>query len=170
MRLKFRSLALLSGLRFWCCCELRCSLQIWLKSWVAVALVWACGYSSDLTPSLGSSICLGCSPRKKKKKRYLAHGKYSIIAILIKVHMPCNKCLLTPLILSYISLYFILPALTSYQSASHPSLQQSVCFYFGHTHGIWKFAGWDGMEPKPQQWQCLILNQQATRELPSAPF
>ena len=39
-----------------------------LRSGVAVAVVQAgsCS-SSNLTPSLGTSICCGCSPKKKKK-------------------------------------------------------------------------------------------------------
>jgi len=49
-----------------------------LGSGIAVAVV--SGYSSDLTPSLGNSICLGHSPKKtkkkkkKKKKKNLSHG------------------------------------------------------------------------------------------------
>ena len=39
MRLQVRSLALLSGLKIQCCCELLCRLQIWLGSDVAVAMV-----------------------------------------------------------------------------------------------------------------------------------
>ena len=39
MRLWVRSLASLSGLRFWHCCELWCRLQMWLRSDVAVAVV-----------------------------------------------------------------------------------------------------------------------------------
>ena len=31
-------------------------------------VVKASSCSSDLTPSLGTSICLGCSPKKKKEK------------------------------------------------------------------------------------------------------
>ena len=45
---------------------------MWLGSRVAVALVKAGSYSSDSTPSLGTSICLWCcskKPKKKKKKR-----------------------------------------------------------------------------------------------------
>ena len=38
-----------------------------LGSHVAVALAEAGGYSSDLTPSLGTSICCRCGPRKGKK-------------------------------------------------------------------------------------------------------
>ena len=37
---------------------------MWLGSGIAVAVVKASGYSSDLTPSLGTSICQGCSPKK----------------------------------------------------------------------------------------------------------
>ena len=39
MRLRLPSLALLSGLRIRCCCELWCRLQTWLGSRVAVPLV-----------------------------------------------------------------------------------------------------------------------------------
>ena len=34
----------------------------------AVALVKTAVYSSDLSPSLGTSICRGCSPKKSPKK------------------------------------------------------------------------------------------------------
>ena len=30
--------------------------------------MWASGYSSNLTPSLGTSICCGCGPKKTNKK------------------------------------------------------------------------------------------------------
>ena len=40
-----------------------------LRSCVAVAVMEASGYSSDLTPSLGTSICLGCGPKTNKQKR-----------------------------------------------------------------------------------------------------
>jgi len=39
-----------------------------LGSSVAVAVVQAGSCSSDSTPSLGTSICCGCGPEKKKKK------------------------------------------------------------------------------------------------------
>ena len=47
------------------CCELWCRSQMQLGSCiaVAVAVVQASGYSSDLTPSLGTSICCRCSPK-----------------------------------------------------------------------------------------------------------
>ena len=60
------SLVLLSGLRIWRCRELWS--QTWLGSHVAVAVVQA-SYSSDSTPSLGTSICRRCGPRKKKDKK-----------------------------------------------------------------------------------------------------
>ena len=62
------SLALLSGLRIWCCYELRCSSQMWLKSGVAVAVVWAGSCSSDSNPRLGTSIRRGCGPKEKKNQ------------------------------------------------------------------------------------------------------
>ena len=48
--------------------ELWCRLQMWLGSCVAVAVVWANGCSSKLTPSLRTSIYHGCGPKKQKKR------------------------------------------------------------------------------------------------------
>ena len=47
MRLQVQSLALLRGLRIQRYCELWCRSQTWLRSHVALAVVWASGYSSD---------------------------------------------------------------------------------------------------------------------------
>ena len=69
MRLQVQSLASISGLRIRHCHELWCSSQTWLRSGAAVALAQAGGYSTDWTPSLGTSTCRGCGPKKKKKKR-----------------------------------------------------------------------------------------------------
>ena len=77
MRLRVESLALLSRLGIWRSCELWCRLQTWLWSWVAMALAQAGHYSSDLIPSLETSICNGSSPRngkKTKKKKYIQNG------------------------------------------------------------------------------------------------
>ena len=61
----------LSGLRI--CIAGSCGVgwQMQLKSCVAAAtaVAKASGYSSDLTPSLGTSICQGCGPKKQKKKK-----------------------------------------------------------------------------------------------------
>ena len=51
MRTQVRSLLSLSGLRIWCCCELQCRLQTWLRSHVAAAapiqpLVWELLYAA----------------------------------------------------------------------------------------------------------------------------
>ena len=70
MRLRVRSLALLSGLRIPCCHELWCRSQRQLGSYVAVAVAGSC--SSDSTPSLGTSHMLQERPKKwqkDKKKR-----------------------------------------------------------------------------------------------------
>ena len=43
---------------------------MWFQSGVAVAVaVMYSGYSSDLTPSLGTSIGWGCNTKKTKKKK-----------------------------------------------------------------------------------------------------
>ena len=42
---------------------------MWLRFYVAVSVAQVNGYSSDSTPSLGTSICRGCRPKKKKKDK-----------------------------------------------------------------------------------------------------
>ena len=69
MRMRVQSLASLSGLRTWCCRELWYRSKTRLGSGIAVAVVWASSYSSDSTPSLGTSICCRCNPKKKEKKK-----------------------------------------------------------------------------------------------------
>ena len=47
-----------------------------------MAVVWASGYSSDWTPSLGTFICHRCSPKKtKKKEKYLIYSKEHICIV-----------------------------------------------------------------------------------------
>ena len=60
---------LLSGLGIWHCRELWCRLQTRLRSHVAVSVAQASNCSSDLTPSLATSICPGCSYKRKKIKK-----------------------------------------------------------------------------------------------------
>ena len=67
MRLRVRSPASLSGWRIWGRHELWCRWQTWLGSGAAVAVVEAGGCSSDSTPSLGTSVCRGCGPKKTGK-------------------------------------------------------------------------------------------------------
>jgi len=55
-------LASLSELRIRCCRNL----QMQLESSVAVIVAWSGNCSSDSTPSLGTNICHGCSPKKTK--------------------------------------------------------------------------------------------------------
>ena len=54
------------------CCELWHRSQMCLGSCIAVAVLQASGYGSDLTPSLGTSIC-GRWALKKKKKAEAIH-------------------------------------------------------------------------------------------------
>ena len=43
--------------------------RIWqLGSGITVAVVWAGSCSFDLIPSLGTSVCHGCGPKKTKNK------------------------------------------------------------------------------------------------------
>ena len=63
------SLALLSGLRIQRHRELWCRLKMPLGSRVAVSAAVVHGYSSNLIPSLGTSICSRCGPKKRPKKK-----------------------------------------------------------------------------------------------------
>ena len=60
----------LSGLRIRRYRELQCRSQTWLGSGIVMAVVQASSCSSNLTPSLETSMCHGCGPKKKKIKRY----------------------------------------------------------------------------------------------------
>ena len=69
MMTQVQSPALPSGLRIRHCCELWYRSQTRLGAQVAVAVAQAGGFSSNWTPSLGTSICLRCSPNKTEKKK-----------------------------------------------------------------------------------------------------
>ena len=75
MRTQVCSLASTSRLRILSCHEQQCRLQMLLRSGIAVAVVWASGYSSDLTLSLGTSICLRCGPKKNNNNN---NKKYTL--------------------------------------------------------------------------------------------
>ena len=73
--MQIRSLALFSELRVGCCHEVWYRSQTRLRSGIARTAVLAGGYSSYLTPSLGTSICRKCGSketRKEKKKLMVA--------------------------------------------------------------------------------------------------
>ena len=82
MRTWVRSLALFSGLKIRHCCELWCRLQMWLRSHIAVAMARVGSYSSDSTPSLGTSIRQGCGPKKTKKKKKKERKKTTGVPIM----------------------------------------------------------------------------------------
>ena len=69
MKMQIWSLASLRGLSIWCCPELR----MWLGSGMAVAVVSAGSSSTDSTPSLGTSICHWCGPKKAKTNKQSCH-------------------------------------------------------------------------------------------------
>ena len=68
MRMWVQSLALLSGLRTWCCCKLWHRSWIWLRSHAAMAVALAKAHGSNLTPSLGTSISHRSKTTKKQNK------------------------------------------------------------------------------------------------------
>ena len=65
MRMWVWSLALLNGLRIWCCCMLWHRLHMRLGSDVAVAVVQTGSCSSNSVPGLGTLICHRCVYKKK---------------------------------------------------------------------------------------------------------
>ena len=76
MTMQVQFLALLSRLKIWHCYKLWCRRrsQMWLeqmllRSVVAVAVAVAFTCSSDLTPSLGTSVCCryGCNKERRKE-------------------------------------------------------------------------------------------------------
>ena len=66
IRMCVQSVALLSGLRIWRCHKLWCRSQMRLGSDVAAVAAEAGSCSSDLTPSMGTSIGHKCSPKNEK--------------------------------------------------------------------------------------------------------
>ena len=65
------------------CHELWCRSQMRLGSALAVAVVQATGYSSGLTPSLGTSICCGYGPKRTKDKSCLLKSFIYYFIIII---------------------------------------------------------------------------------------
>ena len=80
MRTQVRSLALLSGLSIQCCHELWCRLQMWLGSLVAMAVMQAGSYSSDLTLAWDPPNAEGVAQKKKTNKKFLS--KISLLYII----------------------------------------------------------------------------------------
>ena len=76
LRRQVQSLASVSGLRIWHCRELWCRSQMLLGSRVAEDVGEAGNWSSDSTPSLGTSIC----PKKtQKKKKFILLWRESLV-------------------------------------------------------------------------------------------
>ena len=62
-------------------------LQTLLRSYVAVAVVWASSCRSNLTCSLDTSIGLGCGPKKDEKKKIKIKSKKHIpIKLKVRKH------------------------------------------------------------------------------------
>ena len=77
MRMWVQSPDLLSGLRIWCCCRLWGRSQMQFRFGIAVTVVQDSSWSSDSAPSLGTSICLTCIWKRKKKKCHGMHPSMS---------------------------------------------------------------------------------------------
>ena len=108
------SLPLLSGLGIWHCYELWCSLQLWLRYDAAVAVAQAGNYSSDLTPGLGTSICHGCSPKKRKIDNIV------YIFIYLSIHLSLHPSI-------HLSIH---PSIHSFHLSIHPGLLRTVVWCY----------------------------------------
>ena len=129
MRVWAWSLALLSGLRIWRCRKLPCRSQKWLGSGIAVAVVQAGSYNANSTPSLGTSMCCTCSPKKTQKikqdkKTTKFPGSWFTASIVKKPRLEMQSrthCLLNSFIYCLLWLYNCL-------EQNHPSLYKSfIC-------------------------------------------
>ena len=93
MRTRVGSLAPLTGLRIQHCGKLWCRAQKQIRSGVVVAVAEAGSYNSDLTPSLGTSMCHGYGPKsKKKKKRNYGRAGRSLKAIFLLGKQAPREC------------------------------------------------------------------------------
>ena len=79
--MQVQSLASLSGLRIWGCPELWGRWQMRLRSGMAVTEADSCSF--DSTPSLGTSMCCGCSPKTQTNN------------LLLKMDFGCAHCALS---------------------------------------------------------------------------
>ena len=64
------------------CRELLSRLQIQIGSGVAVAVAEASSCSFDLAPSLGTSTCHNCGPKKRTKKKFLSIKSFKSFQVL----------------------------------------------------------------------------------------
>ena len=128
MRFQVRSLTLLSGLRIWHCRELWCKVQTQLGSGIAVAVVQASSCSSNQTPSLGTSICRDCGPKKPKNKKTKQNKKTA--------YLTCTNCL------KYNSTRPVCTILRHFKLSNGPSKVQQMDFIqLSPSHG-YIFQSW----------------------------
>ena len=64
---------------------------MWLVSGVAMAVAQHSGCSSDSTPSLGTSTCCGCGPKKTKKKKK-KNGSQGVPVMVQWLTNPTRNC------------------------------------------------------------------------------
>lgn len=84
MRTQVQSLASVSESGIRCCCELQCRSQTQLGYCVAIAMTKASRCRSNSTPSLGTSICHNCGPKKQKTKTNQRWRAYIYCALICR--------------------------------------------------------------------------------------
>ena len=90
MRTHVQSLASLTRLRIWNCHELWCTSQTQLGYCVAEAVVYTNSYSSDLTPSLGTSMCRGYGPKIQNQEQNKKPTKPSGLVVFEQCLFPSH--------------------------------------------------------------------------------
>ena len=73
-----------------------------------MAVTVAGSYSSDLTPNLGTSICLGCGPKKTKKQKTKEKTTMETILTRVPGQFWCRSHQFTNIYLTFISILIIL--------------------------------------------------------------
>ena len=86
-RMLVQSLATISGLRMQHCFRVYQTSKMCLRTNVVMAVAQANTWSSDLTPSSGTSICqCGCEKKKRERKRD------DLIVCLLAIFRACLSC------------------------------------------------------------------------------
>ena len=132
MRMWVCSLALLSGLSIWHCCELWCKLQTWLGSCVAMA-VWLWHRPAPVAPIWPLVWERSCATGYKQKKKKISADMEWFPGYVVRWKKKKKK-----------------------KKAACKSVQSILFFFFSHgcMQGLWKFPC-QGLNPN---WSCDLCH------------
>ena len=155
MRTRVQSLASLGGLRVRSWRDLWCRSKMRLGSDVAMAVVQTGTCSSDSTPSLGTSICRGCGPKKTKRpKNPKINQNYTVQLLAPPAILHQNKADIWLIRIKTTVLLHVAGFLSEYYILR---IQSIILFLgIGHTHGMQNF---------PAQGLNMLYSSDSTRSL-----